>query len=314
MQQVREAIRVRHYSYRTEQAYIGWIERFIQFNHGQHPEELSEKEIGKFLTHLAVRENVAASTQNQALCALLFLFKNVIGKTIEESTNIIWAKKPKKLPIVLSRGEVKKVLDSLAGVYWLIGNLLYGSGLRLMECLRLRVKDVDFAFQQITVRSAKGEKDRRTILPEILNEPLKKHLEKVQRLYQQDFQKKHAGVYLPYALAQKYPNASRTLGWYWVFPSAKISTDPRSGEKRRHHTHEAVVQKAVREAVKKAGVVKPAGCHTLRHSFATHLLESGYDIRTVQELLGHASVSTTMIYTHVIKKGGSGVKSPADGL
>jgi integron integrase len=314
LQQVREAIRVRHYSYRTEQAYIGWIERFIRFNHGRHPGELSEKEIGKFLTHLAVRENVAASTQNQALSALVFLFKQILGKELNEMTDIIWAKKPRRLPVVLSRSETKSVLDNLSGVYWIIGNLLYGSGLRLMECLRLRVKDIDFRYQQIIVRSAKGEKDRITMLPEIVKPVLKKHLEKVERLHRKDIKDNLSGVYMPYALERKYPNAQKSPGWFWVFPSSKISFDPRSGKQRRHHIHHGVVQKAVGEAIKRAGIVKPAGCHTLRHSFATHLLESGYDIRTVQELLGHSSVSTTMVYTHVLKKGGVGVKSPADSL
>jgi integron integrase len=293
---------------------MGWIERFIRFNHGQHPEDLSEKEIGKFLTHLAVRENVAASTQNQALSALIFLFKEILKKEIGKIDDILWAKKPKRLPVVLSSFETKSVLDNLSGVYWIIGNLLYGSGLRLMEALRLRVKDIDFEYQQITIRSAKGGKDRITILPKIVKPVLKKHLEKVERLHREDIKKNLVGVYLPYSLEKKYPNAHNSLGWFWVFPSSKISFDPRSGIQRRHHIHHGVVQKAVGEAIKRAGIVKPAGCHTLRHSFATHLLESGYDIRTVQELLGHSSVNTTMVYTHVLKKGGVGVKSPADSL
>jgi integron integrase len=314
LQQVREAIRVRHYSYRTEQAYLGWIDRFIRFNHGQHPEELSEKEIGKFLTHLAVRENVAASTQNQALSALIFLFKEILKKEVGNIENILWAKKPKRMPVVFTMEEMRAVLAQLNGTYRLMALLLYGAGLRLIECLRLRILDIDFAYQQITVRNAKGQRDRITPLPEVVVSDLKKQIERVKKIHNADLKKGFGTVYLPFALEKKYPNASREFKWQYVFPASRISKDPRSGRMQRHHLDETVLQRVIREAVRKCGIRKQASCHTLRHSFATHLLEEGYDIRTVQELLGHRHVDTTMIYTHVINKGGRAVKSPADRL
>jgi integron integrase len=305
LQKVREAIRVRHYSYRTEQAYLGWIDRFIRFNHGLHPEDLSEKEIGKFLTHLAVRENVAASTQNQALSALIFLFKEILKKEVGEIDNILWAKKPKRIPVVMTREEMRAVLSQLNGTYRLMAILLYGAGLRLLECLRLRIMDIDFA---------KGQRDRITPLPELAVSGLKKQIERVKKIHDEDLKKGFGTVYLPFALEKKYPNASREFNWQYIFPATRISKDPRSGRMQRHHLDETVLQRVIREAVRKCGIRKQASCHTLRHSFATHLLEEGYDIRTVQELLGHRHVETTMIYTHVINKGGRAVKSPADRL
>jgi len=312
--QVRHAIRVRHYSIRTEEAYMAWIKRFILFHNGRHAEGMGAAEIQQFLTHLAVKENVSASTQNQALCAIIFLYKRVLNVELPEFEEIEWAKKPKKLPVVFSKEEVKSVLSQLSGAYWIMANLLYGSGLRLIECLRLRVKDIDFDRKEITVRSGKGERDRVTVLPEIVHVPLVKHLNKVKRLHESDLRNGFGGVYLPYALERKYPNADREWGWQWVFPASDISEDPRTGKRRRHHLHESVLQKAVRAAIKKTGITKPGGCHTFRHSFATHLLAGGYDIRTVQELLGHQNVATTMIYTHVLNKGRLAVESPADKL
>lgn len=314
LEQMRDAIRVRHYSIRTEDAYLAWIKRFILFHNKRHPKEMGAIEIQQFLSHLAVKENVAASTQNQCLCALIFLYKQVLDIELPQFEEIVWAKKPKKLPVVFSKAEVKVVLDQLSGTYWIMANLLYGSGLRLIECLRLRVKDVDFERDQITVRSGKGERDRVTMLPEIVKQPLSRHLIQVKGLHETDLKNGFGSVYLPYALERKYPEASKEWGWQWIFPASDISRDPRSGVRRRHHLHESVLQRAVRAAIKKAGIRKPSGCHTFRHSFATHLLEDGYDIRTVQELLGHQNVATTMIYTHVLNKGGMGVKSPVDRL
>ena len=256
---------------------------------------MGEKEINQFLTDLAVKKNVAASTQNQALCSIIFLYKEVVKKKINE-LEIGWSKKPKKLPVVFTKEEVKRVLNNLKGLEWLIGNLLYGAGLRLMECLSLRVQDIEFTQNQIIVRNGKGEKDRVTMLPAIVKDTLKAKLEDVRKLHLKDLSKGHGSVYLPYALERKYPNASREWGWQYIFPSDKLSNDPRSGILRRHHIDESVVQKAVREAIRKGGINKTGGCHTLRHSFATHLLESGTDIRTIQELLGHSSLETTMIY------------------
>ncbi len=314
LDQVRAALRVQHYSYRTEQAYIHWIKQYIFFHNVRHPKEMGEKEICEFLSYLAVRKNVAASTQNQALCALLFLYKNVLDKEPGNLNKIVWAQKPKRLPEVFTRQEVKKVLEHLSGTYALIGNLLYGSGLRLMECLRLRVKDIDFKYRQITVREGKGAKDRRTILPSSIIPDLEKHLKKSKQLHLKDRAEDHPGVQMPYALDKKYPNAGKSWGWFWVFPAPNLSVDPRSHIRRRHHLHESAIQRAIKTAIRKAGIHKHAGCHTLRHSFATHLLEDGYDIRTVQELLGHKDLKTTMIYTHVLNKGGLGVKSPADNI
>jgi len=312
LDQVRAAIRTKHYSLKTEKAYVHWIRRFILHHHKRHPAEMGEKEIGEFLTHLAVKENVAASTQNQALCAIIFLYHHVLNKELGDFPELAWAKKPQRLPVVFTREEAKAVLQQLSGMNWLMAMLLYGAGLRLSECLQLRVKDIDFAYKQITVRDSKGGKDRVTMLPEKVIEPLKKHLEKVKKLHEKDLREGFGMVYLPDALERKYKNANKEWGWQYIFPATQISTDPRSGVKRRHHIYETVLQKAVKEAIRKAQITKHASCHTFRHSFATHLLESGYDIRTIQELLGHKSVETTMIYTHVMNKGGMGVKSPAD--
>lgn len=312
LRQVRNAIRILHYSLRTEEAYVYWIKRYILFHHKRHPEEMGEVEIGQFLTHLAVEENVAASTQNQALCAIVFLYKNVLKVDLGEFQGIQWAKKPKKLPVVFTQNEVQKVIGQLRGIHWLMAMILYGSGLRLNECIRLRVKDIDFEYKQILVNNGKGDKDRVTMLPEAIIEPLERHLDFVQALFKKDIKEGFDSVQMPYALAKKYPNAGREFGWRYVFPADKISTDPRSGIRRRHHIHESVLPKAVKHALRVSKIHKRAGCHSFRHSFATHLLESGYDIRTVQVLLGHKNVNTTMIYTHVINKGGYGVKSPAD--
>ncbi|HYE34140.1 MAG TPA: integron integrase [Methylocaldum sp.] len=271
-------------------------------------------EVERFLTHLAVDRNVAASTQNQALSAILFLYKDVLGIELPWLSEVRRAKKPERLPLVLTVEEVKRVLARLDGQHWLMASLLYGAGLRLLECVRLRVKDVDFGYKQITVRDGKGQKDRMTMLPQAVIEPLKAHLEKVKVLHEHDVEEGYGEVYLPYALERKYPNAGREFGWQYVFSAQHRSRDPRSGKERRHHLDEQSLQRAMKKAVRAAGLTKPASCHTLRHSFATHLLQSGYDIRTVQELLGHKDVSTTMIYTHVLNRGGMGVNSPLDGL
>jgi len=312
LDEVREAIRTRHYSLKTEEAYVHWIKRFILFHNKRHPRDMREREINQFITHLAVKENVSASTQNQALCAIIFLYKQVLKIDIGDLGNVVWAKKPDRVPVVFTRSEAQAVLSQLTGMNWLMGMLLYGAGLRLTECLQLRVKDIDFEYQQITVHSAKGAKDRVTPLPERMIEPLKQHLKYVKELHQKDLKDGYTSVSLPYALERKYPNAGKELGWKFLFPATQISTDPRTGIKRRHHIYETVLQKAIKQAIRKAGITKHASCHTFRHSFATHLLEAGYDIRTVQELLGHKDVKTTMIYTHVLSKGGLGVKSPAD--
>ena len=312
---VRMGIRARHYSIRTEEAYVGWIRRFIVFHGRRHPRELGEPEINAFLTHLAVREHVSSSTQTQALAALLFLYRRVLEIPFPRLESLVRAKRPKRLPLVLTREEVRAVLDNLEGAPRVIATLLYGGGLRLLEALRLRVKDVDFARAQITVRDGKGGKDRVTMLPAAIRELLIDHLAVVRALHRADLEAGVGSVYMPDALDRKYPGASREWGWQYVFPAGSPGQDPRSGEIRRHHLNESVVQKAVRQAVRDAGIDKPASCHTLRHSFATHLLESGYDIRTIQDLLGHKDVSTTMIYTHVLNRGGvRGVRSPADVL
>lgn len=314
LDQVRQAIRTRHYSYRTEKTYVGWMKRFIFFHNKRHPAEMGEAEIAQFLSSLADDARVSASTQNQALNAILFLYREVLGKEIGYVDGVVRARRPSRLPVVLTRQEVKSILGVLDGTSWLMAALLYGAGLRLMECMRLRVKDVDFGSNQIVVRSGKGNKDRLTMLPTSVKEPLRAHLERVRRQYQQDVESGCGGVSLPYALERKYPNASKEWGWQWVFPASKLYVDRQSGARKRHHLHESVLQRATKEAARRAGIPKPASCHTLRHSFATHLLEDGYDIRTVQELLGHKDVSTTMIYTHVLNRGGRGVQSPADRL
>ena len=287
LDRVRDAIRVKHYSIRTEQAYVNWVRRFILFHDKRHPKDMGAAEIEEYLTYLAVERNVAASTQNQALSALLFLYQNVLKKDLDRPVDAVRAKKPKRLPTVLTREEAQQVLAAMSGTPQLIAKLLYGAGLRLIECLRLRVKDVDFGQQQIIVRDGKGAKDRLTVLPESLVEPMRKHLHRVAMIHQQDLDNGYGAVYLPEALARKYPNANRELIWQYVFPSREISTDPRSGVERRHHLHVSTIQRAVRRAAKLAGVSKHVTPHVFRHSFATHLLENGYDIRTVQELLGH---------------------------
>jgi integron integrase len=318
LDQVCDVMRLKHYSLRTERTYCDWIERFIRFHDLRHPREMGEAEVSAFLTHLARDGDVAASTQNQALSALLFLYKEVLKQEIGWLEDVERAKKPVRLPVVLTRDEVHKIFAHLHGTARLMAGLLYGSGLRLMECVRLRVKDVDFGYAGITVRDGKGGKDRVTMLPVNLASALERHLQKVKMQHEQDLEDGFGEVYLPHALARKFPNAQREWCWQHVFPSVRLSSDPRSvpdnGEamRRRHHVDESGLQQAVKKAVRASGINKPASCHTLRHSFATHLLENGYDIRTVQELLGHKDVSTTMIYTHVLNKPGIGVKSPLD--
>jgi integron integrase len=312
LDQVRLAIRTRHYSIRTEEAYVQWIKRFILFHHKRHPKEMGADEVSQFLSDLAVQRHVAASTQNRALSAILFLYQEVLKQDIGWLDNVIRAKKAKKLPVVLTREEVKAVVTILSGSKWVMANLLYGSGLRLMECIRLRVKDVDFSYNHIVVRDGKGDKDRVTMLPLNVKNSLHRHLQEVKTLHERHLTEGFGSVYLPYGLESKYPHANREWGWQYVFPSAKRSIDPRTGAERRHHISPLVLQRAVREAIWKTGLTKAASCHTFRHSFATHLLEAGYDIHTVQELLGHRDVSTTMIYTHVLNRGGRGVQSPAD--
>jgi len=314
LDQVRNHCRVRHLALSTEKQYVQWIRRFILFHNKRHPLEMGKVEVTAFLTHLAVEGNVAASTQNQALAALLFLYRNVLEKEFGWLDNVVRAKKPIRLPVVYTVDEARMVLDELVGLRWLIGMQLYGGGLRLMDCLRQRVKDLDFERLQVIVRDGKGEKDRVTLLPEAIVEPLKKHLAHVRQQHERALRDGYGGVELPYALARKYPNATREWGWQYVFPAPEPSVDPRSGVRRRHHLDASYMQKAVRAAVRRLELNKPAGCHTFRHSFATHLLADGVDIRTVQELMGHKDVRTTQIYTHVLKLNGYAVKSPADKL
>lgn len=314
LDQVRGKIRLKHYSIRTEQAYVNWIRRFILHFDVQHPRNLGAPEVEAFLTHLAVAGNVAAATQNQAKSALLFLYREVLEIELSWLDNVAQARTPKRLPVVLTRSEVQAVLSRLEGTHWLITSLLYGAGMRIMECLRLRVKDVDFARGEILIRDGKGFKDRVTMLPTVVTNALRSHMALRQELHWRDCAKDQGDVYLPYALARKYPNAGQEWRWQYIFPAAALTTDPRSGKVRRHHLQEQTIQRAMKQAVNDAGLTKPATPHTLRHSFATHLLEDGYDIRTVQELLGHSDVSTTMIYTHVLNKGGRGVISPMDHL
>jgi len=312
LDQVRGKIRLKHYSIRTEQAYLDWIKRFVLHFGKRHPRDLGAAEVEQFLTYLAVHGKVAASTQNQAKSALLFLYKEVLALELPWLDNVEQSKVPKRLPVVLNRDEVQAVLSRLSGTHWLIASLLYGTGMRIMECLRLRVKDVDFKRHEILIRDGKGFKDRVTMLPVSLAASLEAHLVKVRGLHEADLKQGYGAVYLPNALEKKYPNSAREWGWQYVFPSAKLSADPRSGEIRRHHVQDQSVQRTIKQATRDADLTKPATPHTLRHSFATHLLEGGYDIRTVQELLGHSDVSTTMIYTHVLNKGGRGVVSPLD--
>ena len=312
LDRVRDKIRLKHYSIRTETAYVDWVRRFVVFHHRRHPRELGPEHVEAFLSHLAVQRNVAASTQNQAKSALLFLYKEVLGSELPWLDNVETAKRPQRLPVVLTRTEVDAVLSRMHGTSGLIARLLYGSGLRLMEAVRLRVKDIEAERCEILVRDGKGAKDRVTMLPSSLVDALRAHLVLVRELHAQDLAAGLPGVYLPYALDRKYPNAPREWAWQYVFPSDRLSVDPRSGLRRRHHVDEQNVQRAMRQALRDAGIAKFATPHTLRHSFATHLLQSGYDIRTVQELLGHSDVSTTMIYTHVLNRGGRGVVSPLD--
>ncbi|HEX8503694.1 MAG TPA: integron integrase [Pyrinomonadaceae bacterium] len=304
--------RLRHLSLGTEKAYSDWIRRFILFHRKRHPSEMGAEEIRQFLSYLAVEGNVAASTQNVALCALLFLYRDVLGVELPYVEGIQRAKRPARVPVVFTRREVEGLLARLSGTYALMAGLLYGSGLRLMEAVRPRVKDFDFDHVEILVRDGKGEKDRRTMLPPPLAGPLRHQLERVRLLHGSDLREGLGEVYLPYALARKYPSAAREWAWQYVFPSARPSVDPRSGVTRRHHASADSVQRGVKRATRPAGITKHGGCHTLRHSFATHLLEDGYDLRTIQELLGHSDVRTTQVYTHVLNRGGRGVRSPLE--
>ncbi|MGH8645997.1 MAG: integron integrase [Gammaproteobacteria bacterium] len=312
LDRLRDAIRRKHYSLRTEQSYIHWIRRFIFFHGKRHPAELDKRAVEAFLSHLAVERRVSASTQNQALNAILFLYRQVLERGLGWLENVTRAKRSRKLPVVFTRAEAWAVLSRLEGREWLMASLLYGSGLRLMECVRLRVKDLDFERRQVLVRDGKGQKDRVTVLPDGLIAHLKTHLEKIRVLHEADLASGFGTVELPYALERKYPNANREWAWKYVFPASKLSRDPRSGVIRRHHIDASVLQRAVKEAVRVAGLAKPGTCHAFRYSFATDLLEAGYDIRTVQELLGHQDVKTTMIYTHVLQRGAQAVKSPFD--
>lgn len=314
LDRLRQELRARHYSRRTEATYLNWVRRFIFFNKVRHPREMGAPEINAFLTHLAVDKKVSSSTQNQALSALLFLYRHVIGQEIGDLGEVIRARRPTRLPVVMTREEVKTVLDHLSGDRWLMASLMYGAGLRLMECVRLRVQDIDAPRKEILVRNGKGAKDRITMLPESLKVPLHEHLARVKAIHEKDLTDGWGRVQLPEALERKYPNAAAEWRWQWVFPQEKRWTNPETREQGRHHIDASLLQKAMRDAVNRAGLVKHATCHTFRHSFATHLLESGYDIRTVQELLGHNDVKTTMIYTHVLNRGPSGVRSPMDGL
>lgn len=313
LDEVRSRIRAKHYSRRTEQSYTHWIKRFILFHGKRHPNDMGAKEVEAFLSSLAVVRNVSASTQRQALAAILFLYKEVLAVDLPWLDGITRAKERVRVPVVLSKAEVGRLLTVLEGVHGLMARLMYGSGMRLMECLRLRVKDVDFDRMELTVREGKGGKDRHTMLPSTLTSPLSEHLARVRVVNEADRAAGVPGVWMPDALERKYPAAGVSWGWFWVFPSASPAVDPVTGLMRRHHAHEQALQRAVKLAASRAGIAKPVTTHILRHSFATHLLESGYDIRTVQELLGHSDVSTTMIYTHVLNKGGRGVRSPLDG-
>lgn len=312
LDQTRAVMRMRHYSYKTEKIYIYWMKQYFYFHKLRHPLEMGAAEVEAFLTHLAVNQTVAASTQNQALCALLFLYREVLQVDLPWLKNFTPAKKPQRLPVVLTKEEVNLILARLSGVNWIIANLLYGSGLRLIEALRLRVKDLDFEYKQVTVRDGKGAKDRVTVLPEKLLEPLQKQLLVAQAIHEQDLKIGLGRVEMPFALARKYPNAETEWKWQYVFPSKSLSKNPRTGAPGRHHLSEASLQKPFRQVVIATKIEKMASPHTLRHSFATHLLQNGYDIRTIQELLGHKELTTTMIYTHVMLSNRLGVRSPAD--
>jgi integron integrase len=311
LDQLRNSLRRLHYSIRTEQAYVDWTKRFILFHNKRHPAQMGAREVESFLNYLALRKHVSASTQNQALCALLFFYRSILNREFGDLRNVR-ARKPDRLPVVLTKSEAHRVINAMSGEAQLAAKLLYGSGLRLLECLRLRVKDVDFNQRCIFVREGKGQKDRITVLPQNVFVPLQEHLERVRQLHELDLASGFGAVYLPYALKAKFPGASREWCWQYLFPAPAMSVDPRSGRKRRHHMSESGLQKAVKIAARLARITKPVGCHTFRHSFATHLLQAGYDIRTVQELLGHRDVKTTMVYTHVLKQGGYAVHSPLD--
>jgi integron integrase len=310
LRSVSEAIRLKHYSRLTEKAYVGWIKRFILYHGKRHPRDMGPREVTAFLSYLALERNVSPSTQNQAFNALMFLYRHILDQPIEGLNGTVRAKKRQKIPVVLTTDEIRSVLKELDGLHWLAACLLYGSGLRLMECLRLRVMNIDFNHRAIYVHNGKGGKDRVVTLSEQIITPLKRHLAQVKSIHEKDLADGFGAVYLPYALARKYPNAEREWGWQYVFPASKRSVDPRSQVIRRHHFDEKSVQRAVKKAIRRAGIHKPASCHTLRHSFATHLLERGMDIRTVQEQLGHKDLRTTQIYTHVINRGGNAVISP----
>ena len=312
LDRVRQELRRRHFSPRTEEAYVGWIRRFILHHGKRHPADMGEREVGDFLTSLATERRVSPSTQNQALAALLFLYHQVLRRKLPWLEGVVRARRPPRLPVVLTRAEVHAIFERLEGAPRIMATLLYGAGLRLLECCRLRVKDIDLARAEIVVRDGKGRKDRVTMLPASVREPLAAHLRTTHLQHQEDLRHGWGHVELPDALATKDPNASREWAWQWVFPATRRYRDAATGQWRRHHLHESVLQKEVKFAVRKAGIAKPASCHTLRHSFATHLLEGVYDIRTIQELLGHSDVATTMIYTHVLNRGGRGVRSPLD--
>ena len=312
LQEVQFRIRARHMSYRTEKTYVQWIRRYIRYHKRRHPREMGGPDVEDFLTALAVNNQVSASTQNQALAAILFLYRDVLEIDLPWLTDAIRAKRPQRLPVVLSRDEVQQVLARLSGTEWLVVSMLYGSGMRLGECLRLRVKDLDLSRHELLIRDAKGQKDRVTVLPDSLLSSLRSHLELVKLRYEADRNENQPGISLPFALRRKYPNAATSWAWYWVFPAPSFCLDRYSSELARHHLQEQNVQRAVKLAVRATGITKPASTHTFRHCFATHLLEDGYDIRTVQELLGHSDVKTTMIYTHVLNRGGRGVRSPLD--
>lgn len=314
LDRMRASLRTRHYSIRTEDAYVHWVKRFILFHRKRHPSSMGAPEINEFLTDLAVRRGVSASTQNQALAAILFLYRDVLGEEVPWLTELVRAPRRERVPVVLTRDEVRRLLGEMSGTPQVIARLLYGTGMRLLEGLRLRVKDLDFATGEVVVRSGKGNKDRATTLPRVLAVTLQRHIEQVRELHDRDVAEGFGRVWMPDALEVKYPRANGSWSWQWVFPAGRRSVDPRSGVERRHHLGEQVIQRAMHEAVRRAGIAKLATPHTLRHSFATHLLEMGHDIRTVQELLGHADVKTTMIYTHVLGQGASGVRSPLDGL
>lgn len=314
LDQVRHAIRIRHYSIRTEDSYVYWVRAFIRFHGLRHPRELGAREVTGFLSHLATERDVAAATQQQALSALLFLYRHVLEIELPWLDDLVRPKKPARLPTVLNHEEIAALLAAVPPEHGLMARLLYGTGMRLMECLRLRIKDIDFVRREILIHDGKGAKDRVTVLPQSLIAPLQGQLAQARVLFDHDRMAGRPGVYLPHALERKYPNAGASWGWFWVFPASGLSVDPRSGIERRHHAHEKRLQRAMKLATETAGIVKPVSVHTLRHSFATHLLNAGYDIRTVQELLGHADVSTTMIYTHVLNRGGRGVVSPVDAV